>query len=89
MVKIVKIIVGYWRIFDNCEIYSKAESLVQEGYLVVAPDTLRGSTTAWISRAIYQVVTNKLIVADAAPLKRLDGLDRTQKPPGKTPAVVV
>ena len=38
---------------------SKAEGLAQEGYLVVAPDTFRGSTTAWIPRAIYQVVTNK------------------------------
>ena len=43
----------------NESIVGKAEGLAQEGYLVVAPDTFRGSTTAWIPRAIYQVVTNK------------------------------
>ena len=43
----------------NQSIVGKAEGMVQEGYLVVTPDTFRGSTTAWIPRAIYQVVTNK------------------------------
>lgn len=43
----------------NESIIGKAEGLAEEGYLVVAPDTFRGSTTAWIPRAIYQVVTNK------------------------------
>ena len=43
----------------NESIVGKAEGLTQEGYLVVAPDTFRGSTTAWIPRAIYQVVTNQ------------------------------
>jgi carboxymethylenebutenolidase len=43
----------------NESIVGKAEGLAQEGYLVVAPDTFRGSTTAWIPRAIYQVITNK------------------------------
>ena len=43
----------------NESIVGKAEGLAQEGYLVVAPDTFRGSTTAWIPRAIYQVVTSK------------------------------
>ena len=43
----------------NDSIVGKAEGLAQEGYLVVAPDTFRGSTTAWIPRAIYQVITNK------------------------------
>lgn len=43
----------------NASIASKAEGLAAEGYLVVAPDTFRGSTTAWIPRAIYQVVTSK------------------------------
>ncbi len=42
----------------NQSIVEKAEGLAQEGYLVVAPDTFRGSTTAWIPRAIYQVITN-------------------------------
>lgn len=43
----------------NESIVGKAEGLAQEGYLVVAPDTFRGSTTSWIPRAIYQVITNK------------------------------
>jgi len=43
----------------NESIVGKAEGLAEEGYLVVAPDTFRGSTTAWIPRAIYQVITNK------------------------------
>jgi carboxymethylenebutenolidase len=43
----------------NESIASKADLLAREGYLVVAPDTFRGSTTAWIPRAIYQVISNK------------------------------
>ncbi len=43
----------------NESIVGKAEGLAQEGYLVVAPDTFRGSTTAWIPRAIYQVITTE------------------------------
>lgn len=43
----------------NESIVGKAEGLAEEGYLVVAPDTFRGSTTAWIPRAIYQVITAK------------------------------
>lgn len=42
----------------NESIVGKADGLAQEGYLVIAPDTFRGSTTAWIPRAIYQVITN-------------------------------
>jgi carboxymethylenebutenolidase len=49
----------------NESIVSKADLLAQEGYLVVAPDTFRGSTTAWIPRAIYQVVTTKPEVVNA------------------------
>lgn len=41
----------------NESIIGKAEGLAQEGYYVVAPDTFRGSTTAWIPRAIYQVIS--------------------------------
>lgn len=41
----------------NDSIVGKADLLAQEGYLVVAPDTFRGSTTSWIPRAIYQVIT--------------------------------
>lgn len=43
----------------NESIVSKADLLVKEGYLVVAPDTFRGSATSWIPRAIYQVITTK------------------------------
>lgn len=43
----------------NESIIGKAEGLAQEGYYVVAPDTFRGSTTAWIPRAIYQVISTK------------------------------
>src|SRR5215207_7097461 len=43
----------------NESILSKADLLAEEGYLVVAPDTFRGSTTAWIPRAIYQVISSK------------------------------
>jgi carboxymethylenebutenolidase len=43
----------------NQSIVGKAQGLAEEGYLVVAPDTFRGSTTEWIPRAIYQVITNK------------------------------
>ena len=43
----------------NESIVSKADLLAEEGYLVVAPDTFRGSTTSWIPRAIYQVITTK------------------------------
>jgi carboxymethylenebutenolidase len=39
------------------DIVGKAEALAQAGYVVVAPDTFRGSATNWIPRAIYQVVT--------------------------------
>jgi carboxymethylenebutenolidase len=43
----------------NESIVSKADLLAKEGYLVVAPDTFRGSTTSWIPRAIYQVISTK------------------------------
>ena len=42
----------------NANITEKAEGLAQEGYLVIAPDTFRGSSTAWVPRAIFQVITN-------------------------------
>ena len=41
----------------NESIVSKTDLLAEEGYLVVAPDTFRGSTTGWIPRAIYQVIS--------------------------------
>ncbi|HNB88341.1 MAG TPA: dienelactone hydrolase family protein [Anaerolineales bacterium] len=40
-------------------IVGKADFLAKEGYLVIAPDTFRGSTTSWIPRAIYQVINTK------------------------------
>jgi carboxymethylenebutenolidase len=53
----VIIIHEFWGL--NESIISKADLLAQEGYLVIAPDTFRGSTTAWIPRAIYQVISSK------------------------------
>ena len=43
----------------NESIVSKADLLAEQGYLVIAPDTFRGSTTSWIPRAIYQVISTK------------------------------
>ena len=41
----------------NPDIVSKADLLAQEGYLVVAPDVFRGSTTGYVPTAIYQVIS--------------------------------
>ena len=41
----------------NQSIVSKADLLAEQGYFVVAPDTFRGSTTGWVPRAIYQVIS--------------------------------
>ena len=43
----------------NESIVGKAKGLAEQGYMVIAPDTFRGSTTRWIPRAIYQAITNK------------------------------
>lgn len=43
----------------NESIISLADLLAEEGYLVVAPDTFRGSTTAWVPRAIFQVISTR------------------------------
>lgn len=43
----------------NESIVSKVDGLAAEGYLVIAPDVFRGSTTSWIPRAIYQVSTTR------------------------------
>lgn len=40
-------------------VVGKADFLAKEGYLVIAPDTFRGSSTSWIPRAIYQVINTK------------------------------
>lgn len=42
----------------NAAITSMADGLSEAGYMVVAPDTFRGSTSPWIPRAIYQISTN-------------------------------
>jgi carboxymethylenebutenolidase len=39
------------------EIVEKADALAAQGFVVIAPDTFRGSSTGWIPRAIYQVAT--------------------------------
>ncbi|HUG33983.1 MAG TPA: dienelactone hydrolase family protein [Anaerolineales bacterium] len=43
----------------NEDILSKADLLAEDGFLVIAPDTFRGSTTSLIPRAIYQVISTK------------------------------
>lgn len=43
----------------NESIVGKADLLAEEGYLVIAPDTFRGSTTGWVPGAIYQVISSK------------------------------
>jgi len=43
----------------NEAIVSMADLLAEQGYMVVAPDTFRGSSTAWIPRAIYQEIKTK------------------------------
>ena len=43
----------------NESIVGKADLLAEEGYLVIAPDTFRGSTTGWVPRAIYQVISTQ------------------------------
>ena len=43
----------------NESIRSKADLLAKDGYLVIAPDTFRGSTTDWIPRAIFQVISTQ------------------------------
>jgi carboxymethylenebutenolidase len=49
----------------NAAITSMADGLAEAGYMVVAPDTFRGSTSQWIPRAIYQVITNDLAQVNA------------------------
>jgi carboxymethylenebutenolidase len=43
----------------NESVAGKADLLAKEGYFVIAPDTFRGSTTGWVPRAIYQVISTR------------------------------
>ncbi len=43
----------------NESIISLADLLAKDGYLVIAPDTFRGSTTGWLPRAIFQVISTR------------------------------
>jgi len=52
---VVVMIHEFWGL--NPDIVSKADLLAKEGYLVVAPDVFRGSTTGYIPKAIYQVIS--------------------------------
>jgi len=52
---VVVMIHEFWGL--NPDIVSKADLLAEDGYLVIAPDVMRGSTTGYIPRAIYQVIS--------------------------------
>ena len=52
---VVVMIHEFWGL--NPDIVSKADLLAEEGYLVVAPDVFRGSTTGYVPKAIYQVIS--------------------------------
>lgn len=54
---VVIMIHEFWGL--NESIIGKADLLAREGYVVIAPDTFRGSTTAFLPRAIYQVITSR------------------------------
>ncbi len=47
------------------DIVGKAEALAKEGYVVVAPDLMRGSSTSSLVRAIFQVAST--------PMPQIDG----------------
>jgi carboxymethylenebutenolidase len=53
----VIVIHEFWGL--NESITGKADLLAEDGYLVIAPDTFRGSTTGWVPRAIFQVISNR------------------------------
>ncbi len=52
---VVIMIHEFWGL--NPDIVSKADLLAEEGYLVIAPDVFRGSTTGFVPTAIYQVIS--------------------------------
>jgi carboxymethylenebutenolidase len=47
------------------EIIGKADALAQEGYVVIAPDLFRGSTTDLIPRAIFNVISHPAAQVDS------------------------
>jgi carboxymethylenebutenolidase len=54
---VVIMIHEFWGL--NESIIGKADLLAREGYVVIAPDTFRGSTTNFLPRAIYQVISSR------------------------------
>lgn len=44
----------FWGLKES--IVGKAQALADEGYIVVAPDAMRGNTTSWLPRAIWQTL---------------------------------
>ena len=48
----------FWGIRED--MLGKADALSEEGYVVVVPDTFRGSTTKWLPRAIWQTIRTPL-----------------------------
>jgi len=54
----------------NEALISKADLLAAEGYLVVAPDTLRGTTTRWFPKALWHTISTP----DARVIEDLDAL---------------
>ncbi len=47
------------------EIIGKADALAREGYIVIAPDLFRGSTTSLLPRAILNVISNPATQVDS------------------------
>jgi carboxymethylenebutenolidase len=47
------------------EIIGKADALAQEGYVVIAPDLFRGSTTDLVPRAIFNVISHPAAQVDS------------------------
>lgn len=51
---VVVMVHEFWGL--NEALLSKADLLAAEGYLVVAPDTLRGTTTRWLPKALWHTL---------------------------------
>jgi len=52
----VVIMLHDWRGLSE-DVNGKADALAQEGYLVIAPDTYRGSASSWFPRSMYLAMT--------------------------------